>query len=613
MKVFLKNRLININPSSSIGKGGEADIYDIGNGLVLKIFKNTFHPDLKGFPQEQIAAKYRLKEHQRKLPSFPKLPKSVISPIDLVTDSKKYILGYSMKFLKGYDLLLKYSDRKFRNSIENQFVLDTFKDLYKTVIGIHNANVIIGDFNDLNILVSNRKAYIIDADSFQFDNFYCNVFTEKFVDPLLCNQNDNFPILNSHYNFNSDWYAFSIMLMQSFLFVGPYGGVYIPKDKNKRVNHATRPLKRITIFNKDVRYPKPAIHYNILDDDLLQYFHLLFEEDKRGTFPEKLLDMRWTKCCNCGTTHARNICPNCSKYVKIIKETVRGNVSCTNIFKTSGLILYSKFSNKLEFLYYNNNSFIREDGSVIANGNLNPTMRFRIRGKETLIGNKEQFISFKTGNISEKTVVDSLNLLPLFDTNNTHKYWVYDGMLMRDDIYGNKYLGDVLRNQSLFWVGEEFGFGFYRAGALSVAFLFDVLRPGINDSIDLDLNGHIIDATCYFAGNWCWFLLSVREGARTINKCMIIKNDGKIYESFKTVDGDGSWLGNIRGKCAAGKFLLSATDNGIVRVEPNNGSLEVVKEFLNSEPFVDSSSHLLPSNNGLYVISRKEINLLKIS
>jgi len=615
MNVIINNKVVRVDPTKAIGKGGEADIYDIGNNIILKLFKTPNHPDLNGFPEEQLGAKLRLQEHQKKLKAFPKnMPSKVISPMDLAMDSKKQILGYTMKFLKGYEMLLKYSDRKYRNSISNELVLKTFRDLHSTVNQVHNIGVVIGDFNDLNIMVLNGEAYLIDADSFQFNSFYCRVFTERFVDPLLCNPNENYPVLTSFHNAESDWYAYAVMMMQSFLFVGPYGGVYVPKDKTKRINHATRPLKRITVFDPEVKYPKPAIHYSVLNDDLLQYFHQLFEEDKRGEFPEKLLNMRWTTCSDCGAVHARNVCPNCAKYVGAVRETIRGNVSCLKVFQTSGIIVLSKIGKRLQYLCYDNGSFIREDGSVVVKGNLKPTMRFRIRNNETLIGDKDQFILFNPGNNPEKVVVDSLNLLPMFDTNNQYRYWVYDGRLMRNDVISDKYIGDVLRNQTLFWVGEKFGFGFYRAGSLSVAFVFDTVNSGINDTVKFpNINGFIIDATCYFAGNWCWFLFSVREGARTINRCMIIKDDGKIYEKAEAIDGDGSWLGNIRGKCAAGKFLLSATDNGIMRIEPSNGTLEIVKEFPDTEPFVDSGCHLYPDANGLYVVSRKEIHLLKIS
>ena len=45
-------------------------------------------------------------------------------------------------------------------------------------------------------------------------------------------------------------------------------------------------------------------------------------------------------------------------------------------------------------------------------------------------------------------------------------------------------IGEVLEGQTRFWVGPAFGLGFYRAGAFSVAFTFDAMKSGINDSLE---------------------------------------------------------------------------------------------------------------------------------
>ena len=58
-------------PSMAIGKGGEADVYDIGKGRALKIYKPPNHPDFDGEPVEQEGARLRLAERQRKLVDFP--------------------------------------------------------------------------------------------------------------------------------------------------------------------------------------------------------------------------------------------------------------------------------------------------------------------------------------------------------------------------------------------------------------------------------------------------------------------------------------------------------------------------------------------------------------
>ena len=618
MIAYLQGKKLNLNPTNSVGKGGEADIFDIGGDLVVKIFKQSNHPDLVGFPQDQVIAEARLKEHQQKLPAFPRnLPSRVVAPLHLATNKAgNKVLGYSMRFLKGYEVLLRYADRNFRQSgVNNDLVIKTFKDLRSSVCAIHKAGVVIGDFNDLNIMVANGEAYLIDADSFQFGPFLCAVYTEKFVDPLLCDSANTRPVLAKMYNPESDWYAFNVLLMQSLLYVGPYGGVYKPADKNKRVNHATRPLKRITIFDPEVKYPKPADHFSILPDELLQHFHQVFKEDKRAEFPEDVLNMRWTTCTNCGKIHARHACPACAQYAPAaVKETVRGKVTCMRVFQTPGVILHAALQNNtLNYLYYENGEFKRNDGLGNYKGQIKPTMRFRLRRKYTLIGDRDQFIRLAPGGKPEKVAVDSFGSLPLFDANEHSDYWVYDGRLMKSDLYGSKYIGDVLSKQTLFWIGSKFGFGFYRAGQLNIGFTFLDGVAGINDSVKLPpIQGQLVDSTCFFADNWAWFIVSTREKGQTVNRCVIIKSTGEIKATAEAREGDGSWLGSIRGKCAAGKFLLSATDDGIVRVEPNNGSISVVKEFPDTEPFVESGCHLFPGNNGLYITSRNTIKCLKI-
>lgn len=620
MIVYLNGNRLSLNPSKAIGSGGEADIFDVGGGFVLKVFKQPNHPDFTNMRIEQRMAELRLLEHQKKLPAFPKnLPSRVVSPVDLVTNkNSSKILGYSMKFLKGYEVILKFADRLYRQAgISDEEVVQTFKDLHKTVAGIHRAGVVIGDFNDLNIMVKNSEAYLIDADSFQFGSFLCQVFTEKFVDPLLCDKNERRPVLVKHHNADSDWYAFAVMLMQSLIFVGPYGGVYKPKDKSKRVPHSARPLKRITVFDPEVKYPKPATRYEVLPDDLLHYFHQLFVEDKRGEFPDHLLEeINWTKCPKCGAIHAKSVCPSCSHYIPTaITETIRGNVTCTRAFQTSGIIVFATVQDgRLRYLYYDNGEFRREDNSSVVKGVIRPSMRFRIKGRGTVIGDGDRLFSLASDGTSSKLAVDSAGTLPLFDSNSKHLYWVEDGRLTRDDPLGFKHIGDVLAGRTLFWVGEDFGFGFYKAGNLSVGFVFDADRSGINDSVKLPpMTGQLVDSVCYFAGNWCWFLYSMRERGVTVNRCVIIKADGSTNQTAEAREGDGSWLGSIRGKCAAGKFLLSASDDGIVRVEPNGNTLTVVKEFPDTEPFVDSGCYLFVGKSELFVVSRREIRALRIT
>ena len=617
MEVYLNQKRIKVNPKNAIGKGGEADIYDLKNGKVLKLFKTADHPDYQLLPQEQLAAQARLSIHQQKLPAFPQnLPVRVIKPESLATDKQGMILGYAMPFLQNTVPLLKYSDRTYRNTngISQQLVTSLFRDLHETVLKIHEVNVTIGDFNDLNLLVHQNQVNIIDADSFQFEQFPCQVFTARFVDPILCDRNANQPILTSQHNPDSDWYAFTVMLMQSLLFVDPYGGVYKPKSQTSQIPHSARPLQRITVFHPDVRYPKPAIPYKVLSDDLLQHFHNCFEKDWRGDFPKNLLEsMRWTKCQQCGIEHLRNTCPICTPLLAILPPTSgrgdEGNCKVIHVFQTEGVILkVALHNNSLQYLYHEKDGFKREDNNVLLSGELDANIQFVIFGKSTIVAKQGKALTLRQGQPPQAIAAD------LIRANSFSRYWIDNGQLLRDGKLGNEYIGDILEGQTQFWIGENFGFGFYRAGALSVAFTFDAKRVGICDRLNIPpIQGELIDANCVFSNDLCWFFTIIQEQGNIIHRVSVLLPTGELVATIAAPKGNLAWLTNIHGGSAIANWLFVPTDDGITRVEVKNGQIMITKTFLETEPYVDSGCSLIVGSQGIYVIHTQKILQLQLS
>jgi serine/threonine protein kinase len=651
---YIKGQRVVLDPTKSKGKGGEADIYDIGKfyndgrDIVAKIFKSPDHADYRyanGAPilHEQKGAIERLKLHQTKLKNFPKnLPSQIVTPIDLVTDVfGHYVKGYTMEFIKGWNLLSMYRQKDFYQPIAKTNILCEFlKDLYAAVCETHQQKIIFGDFNELNILVSptHNKVKIIDADSIQFkvkidgddknrfDQYLCRTFMQNFVDPLLCEPNPDpktsGAILAGMYNFDSDWYAFAIMVMQSFLFLdgGPYAGVYRPKDKSKRVNPCDRWRERITVFHPEVIYPKPARPLKVLPDDFLHLLHLIFVKDKR--IPINKFDFTWTLC-NCGVMYARNYCPVCQKAPPFVaKETVliHGKVKATTIFKKPfAKIIYATSQNgEIKFLYHNENEYRRENDELVVKGQLDPQMRVRICGNTTIIGKKNQLFTIEKGNILTKNNVDCYGALPLMDANSHHHYWVENGTLnYGTQILGNpttSMVGQVLANQTLFWTGEVFGLGFYRAGEISVVFLFQISPTGINDNIELDIKGKLIDANCVFSKHLAWLFVSIKNGSKIINYCHVIDINGHVKYSVRAEKGTEPWLDSLRGKFAVENYLYVPTDDGLCQYKLTGGTnvIEKSQEYPDTEDFLDSGSLLFPHKQGIYVVNNGDIKLIQI-
>jgi len=373
-----------------------------------------------------------------------------------------------------------------------------------------------------------------------------------------------------------------------------------------------RPLKRITVFNNEVKYPKPAIPLSTLNDEVLDYFNDVFVKDERKPFPEQLFDVILT-----GKPSV--VPPTAPAVVQTV--TIQGNVTATRIFKTKGQIIFvDTCGRKLQWLYHENGKFKREDNSVVFNGDPEKGMRFRLRGSDTIIAKNNKMLLIDRVGKTNSLHVDTYNTLPICDANDKHVYWISGGVLNRDektplmdDIIPSR-IGDVLQKQTLMWVGDRFGFGMYRAGKINVNFVFNTSGGAINDQAGpLPIAGQLVDVTCNFSGNNCWILTASSQGGKMVNNCWLIDSTGDIKGSAVATAGDGSWLGSIRGKCAVGDLLLSVTDSGIMRSENKNGNIVQTAEFPDTEKFVDSGCHLFPAPDGLHVVTKQEIHLLKIN
>lgn len=621
-EVYIDGQRFKLDPNKILGKGGEAEVYDLGNDEVLKIFKTPDHPDLAGNAHEQQGAIHRIAQHQVKLKEFPSgLPERVISPRKLATDRPNgKVVGFTMRKQKGTELR-SYSKFDFRKAVGNDVVLGIFADLHGTVNAVHKASVVIGDFNDLNVMVDGSAAFLLDADSMQFGKFMSMVFTDRFVDPSRCDPASEKLMLAQPHNVGSDWYAFSVMLFQCLLLVDPYGGVYRPKPGSGKpmVTQPKRPMKRITVFDPDVIYPKAATHYRVLPDDLLHYYHALFEKDARGEFPlVQIKQMRWTECSGCGLSHARSTCPTCAKTAPAaVVQTVqvRGKVTATKLFSTVGVILRSAMQgDKFRYLYHEGGAFKRETGKTVMNGDLDAHMRYRVRGDATVFGKDGRVAVVEDGKKTEVISVDSYGLLPVFDTNQDAVFWTQGGLLQKSAKFGSENLGDVMSGHTLFWVGPKFGFGFYRAGQVNVGFVFNTATRALNDSVKLPkLTGKLVEANAIFSNDRCWFLVATQENGKTIHRAVAITAMGAAEAAAEAEAGDGSWLGTLANGCAAGNSLLMPTDEGIVRIDAVNGQLVKTKEFPDTEPFVDTASRLHPGTGCLLVVGKRDIYSLKIA
>ena len=319
--VYIDGAKVSLAPAALLGQGGEAEVYDLYDGRVLKWWKPSDHPDFDGMPAAQAAAVQRIKQAPAKLRALPgRLPSAVVAPCGLALGKNNgEVVGYLMPKVTG-TALHAYGEPKWRrdNHIAGTDVVAALLALHDAIAGLHRANIVVGDCNDLNVLVEGRAVHLIDVDSYQYGGFACSMFSERFVDPRLCDA--QLALVRPH-DPDGDWFAFAAMALRSLLNVGPWNGVH------PSVIAAQRVQRRISVLDPAVTYPRAARSIATLPDELVATFRAIFERDKRGMFPRDQLErVRLQPCGQCGEEHARVRCPACQTRTHVPPANVVGRL-----------------------------------------------------------------------------------------------------------------------------------------------------------------------------------------------------------------------------------------------------------------------------------------------
>lgn len=321
--VWLDRERVDVDGAPVLGQGGEAVVYDLGGDRALKLFKDARHPDVAGDPAREAAATARLAELEARLRDCPRpLPSSVIVPGQIARGGRgasAAAVGYVMRRVTGTPLYQLGEPRVRKpggRALDD--LVRALRELHASVTALHAAGVVLGDFNDGNVLIDGPRCHLLDADSFQYGRWPCALYTERFVDPRLCARPAPAPVPTRPHDRDSDWYAFATMVFRTLLWVGPYGGVHAPADPARRVAPAARCLMGPPVFDPEVTYPRAAIAFVALPDELAAYFTEVFARGRRGPFPAVLLErLRLTRCDTCAIDHGRARCPLCARAIPV--------------------------------------------------------------------------------------------------------------------------------------------------------------------------------------------------------------------------------------------------------------------------------------------------------
>jgi hypothetical protein len=595
MDVFLSGKRVRVTDADLLGEGGEARVYRRGD-WALKLFHDATD-----------AAALRLLDLKRqKLARFPRsLPAGVIAPAELVHDLGGRVIGYRMPLVAGAEDAGRLAHRKWRLGVlSNAGLTSLFQSLHALVEAVHGAKVVIGDFNDGNVLftaasTSSATPFLIDADSMQFDGLACPVAHERFLDPRLYGV--DLPAA-PRFDDGSDWYAFAVLLFQSLLSVHPFGGTH-----GKHATLLRRAEARHSLLQSDVTLPRAAVSPKVLPDDLLHWFRAVFEKDARQAFPASLLQLSWTKC-SCGLEHARAVCPECRSLGPLVtRQVLRAKGRCTarTAFETSGRVLHAAMQGGLRYVVEEDGAVCREDGTVIATTLSGAHRTFHVAGKVTWVADGAGHVEKWQGDrLVERAQTTLRGLWPALSASLTAAYRQEQGWLIEQQ--GGARVGQVLEGQTWHWTGERLGVGFYRAGGLTVAFLTRVGKAGLKQLDGLSWSGRLIDAEAVFDAKHALLTVVCDDGGKDVVHRWLIDEQGAVL---------GRSSGGSPGHAAVlGGRVVLATDAGLLSLKLDAGVLVEALHFPDTQPFVSAGDELLPNADGsLYVVGARDITQLTLT
>jgi hypothetical protein len=239
---------------------------------------------------------------------------------------------------------------------------------------------------------------------------------------------------------------------------------------------------------------------------------------------------------------------------------------------------------------------------------------FAIAGGKTWIASGSELVAIERGSVVARSSTGLFGGSASFAARSGGAFglrgeWIQD--LERD-----LRIGRILEGGTWFRVGEELGFGFYRAGLATFYFLFDPDRPGLVDVKLPPIDGHLVDASAVFDASHVLFSCVFEKQGRSIARMFLIHRSGAVLGRLEGSPDGHRLLASTRGRCVRDGRMLLVTDDGLLSLALDRATGLIVEGtlFEDTEPFVASGMDLLPGPNGsVYVVGTNEITELVLA
>lgn len=247
--------------------GGEGDVYETYNKLLFKRFK----------------PKYLTYQNYKKLSRMLDITianEQIVWPKDIVYYQGAFI-GYVMDAVSDAMSMDDLRDIGFGpyNPIDRIHIALTFM---RNVNYLHQKNILIGDMKFDNILIkSPQEVYIIDAGSFQVDDYPCVVFNYEFSDREYTEKD----LKETLRDVDAEYYPIYKILFESLVMKSPYYSaqtIEIGAQESRDFTYS------IDLTQDPSSLPNHQKFWYSLPSDIRLYFHQYFT-DRRITYLQDLI------------------------------------------------------------------------------------------------------------------------------------------------------------------------------------------------------------------------------------------------------------------------------------------------------------------------------------
>jgi len=255
MSYLVNGRKVQLNQQNFVAKGGEGMIYQVGN-TAYKIYE-----DLK-----KMIPEAKIKELSNIATD------NIIAPLELVYNTKKQIVGFTMKWLGDDTIALcKLFTNTFRNNnnVKDQKILELIENIKEVIAYIHQNKFLIVDGNELNYMVDKNfvTPYFIDTNAWQTPSFPATAIMPSIRD---YKSNDFSPV--------TDWFSFAVISFQLFVGVHPFKGKH---PKYQRNDFKNRVIDCVSVLNKTVKLPPNVRDFALIPSEYMDWYMKLFEKGER--------------------------------------------------------------------------------------------------------------------------------------------------------------------------------------------------------------------------------------------------------------------------------------------------------------------------------------------